>query len=288
MFLKPDYDGYSVGNDIPGAYTLFRLFGQVYLFDGKYIYNALVEEVTGIFISKNIIASTIGLRYIASAPTTIYFYSGFDNSIYTFTGGRSLEKFKRFNAMPVINSGIYSVVDNTVLLDTDTSFIWVRDSIISESPKSIDQTDLIYYNTTDGIIIGNNVSNWQYTYEAKLTSTVVPLVLQTAYFGFNTNKKSILSKWCITIYNPNKNAMTVKGTCYTIDEDVSREQQVTWAINPIDYNDGGYVRVRLQPQFQKTLGISLKVECTDKILIVAIYPEFAEGESAVTTQARSR
>jgi len=288
IFLKPDYDGYSIGNDIKGVYTLFRLYGQVYLFDGKHIYNASVDDVTGIFIGKNIIAPAVGLQYIASAPTVIYFYSNFDNSIYTFTGGRSLEKYKRFNAMPKINKGIYSVVDNTVLFDTDTSFIWIRDSIISENQKGIDQTNLKYYDTTEGLCIGNNVSNWQYTYESKPGSTVVPLTLRTPFYGFNTNMKSVLSKWCITLYNPAKPAMTVKGTCYTIDEDISKSQDVVWTINPKDYNDEGYVRIRLQPQIQKTLGISLKIEITTKILILAIYPEFKEAEGAVTTTARSR
>jgi hypothetical protein len=82
--------------------------------------------------------------------------------------------------------------------------------------------------------------------------------------------------------------MMVRGTCYTIDEDVSLEQVVTWNINPADYIDGGYVRIRLQPQMQKTLGISLKIETTTKVLIVAIYPEFKEAEGSVTTTARSR
>ena len=288
IFLKPTYDGYSIGNDIAGIFTIFQLFGQTYLFDGKYIYSATIDEVTGIFINKSVLAPAVGMQYIASSPTIIYFYSNFDNSIYTFTGGRSLEKFKRFNAMPKINRGIYSVVDNTVLFDTDTSFIWIRDSIISENQKAVDQTSLKYYDTTEGLFIGNNVSNWQYTYETKLNSTVLPLTLRTPFYGFNTNMKSVLSKWCITLYNPLKPAMMVRGTCYTIDEDVSREQVVTWNINPADYNNGGYVRIRLQPQMQKTLGISLKIETDEKVLIVAIYPEFKESESAVTTAARSR
>ena len=288
IFLKPNYDGYSIGNDIKGRFTVFNLFGQTYLFDGLYIYSATIDEVTGIFASKSVLAPAIGMQYIASSTTVIYFYSNFDNSIYSFTGGRSLEKFKRFNSMPKINMGIYSVVDNTVLFDTDTSFIWIRDSIISENLKVVDQTELKYYDTTEGLIIGNNVSNWQYTFEQKVGSTVVPLAVQTAFYGFNTNMKSVLSNWCITLYNSNKNAMTVKGTCYTIDEDVSREQTVIWNINPIDYNNGGYVRVRMQPQYQRTLGTSLKIETTEKILISAIYPEFKESENAVTTAARSR
>jgi hypothetical protein len=288
IFLKPSYDGYSIGNDITGTYTSFVLFGQNYIFDGNNIYAASIDEVNGIFNSKTLLCGAVGLQYIASSPTEIYFLSNFDNSIYTFSGGRNLNKFKRMNMMPKVNSGLFNVVDNTLLFDTDTSFIWVRDSVITENPKKATQTLLKYYSTKDGIVISNNTNNWKYTYSPLSGSTVVPLSIQTPYYGFNLNDKSILSAWVVTIYNENKDVMAVNGTSYTIDEDSSHVQTVNWNVNPVDYNDGGYVRLRMQPQFQRTLGTSLKLDTNSKVVLISVLPEFKKGEAAVVAKARSR
>ena len=288
VFLKPNYDGTSIGNDIAGIFTGFKLFGQNYLFDTRNFYTADIDAINGIFISKMFLCPATGLKYIASTPTRIYFLSKFDNSIFIFDGGRSLNKFQRMNSMETINSGIFSVTDNTLLLDTDNTFIWVRDEIISQNSKATDQTSLKYYNTDNGLVIGNNNSNWTYTYNNVSGASVVPLKIKTGYYGFNLNVKSILSAWVITIYNEAKTAISVKGTSYVIDEDIAREQITNWNINPVDYNDGGYVRIRLQPQYQRSLGTSLQIETSSKVFIIAILPEFATGETALVPNARSR
>jgi len=287
-FLKPEYDGYSIGNDIVGNYDSFLLFGQTYLFDGNTIFAAQIDVANGIFSSKTPVTSAVGLVHIATTPTEAYFRSNFDNSIYTFEGGRNLNKFKRMNQMPFINSGLFSTVDNSLVLDTDTSFIWVRDGVVTETPKKASQTSLKYYDTVNGIIIGNDQKNWKYTYYKESNSTVVPLSLQTPYFGFNLNEKSILANWVVTIYNENKDQVEITGTSYVIDSDVSRIQNVKWTINPKDYNDGGYARVRLQPQYQRSLGTSLKLDTNDKIIVVSVLPEFRRAETATVAAARSR
>jgi len=286
IFLKPDSDLYPIGNDIAGSFSNFDLYGQKYLFDGLNIYTVELDRVTGVFNNKTKVASANGLRYIASTPTIIYFLSSFDNSLYTFTGGRALEKFQRLNRKPDILSGTYSPRDNTLVLDTPTSIIWVRDNIVTENIKLPDQTDLKFYDTTSGIVISNNTSQWSYTYDTG--DAVVPLSLQTPYFGFNLNQKSILSNWVITIYSEAKQAVTVIGTSYVVDTDDTREQTRKWVINPGDWDEGGYTRVRIQPEYQRSLGTSLKIECQEKILIVSILPEFKEAEVSVISKARSR
>lgn len=287
MFLKPNYDGYSIGNDIVGNFDIFSLFGQTYLFDGLKIYLASLDTVTGIFASKDFVCSAIGLKLAAITPTSAYFVSAFDNSLYTFDGGRSLSKYKRLNALSKIVNGVYSTVDNELLFETTDSFIWVRDGIITQNYKAADQVDLRLVDTKNGIVIGNDISSWRYSYFEESGSTVVPLALQTSFYGFNTDEKSILSNWVITIYNERKDTVNITGYSYSIDEDVERTQVVNWTINPVDYNDGGYARIRLQPQTQRSLGTSLRLESAKKILVVSIIPEFSEGETAVVAASRS-
>lgn len=286
IFLKPDYDGYSIGNDIPGTYNTFTLFGQLYLYDQKNIYAADVDQVNGIFNTKTLLTSAPGLKYIASSPTAIYFLSTFDNSIYLFNGGRTLDKFKRMNQLTSINSGVFNTRDNTLVLDTDDTFIWVRDNIITQNNKLSTQTNLKYYDTVNGIIIGNDVSSWRYTYEQG--TSVVPLSIQLPYYGFNTDEKSILSEWTITIYSESKEKIVLDGIIYSITENDAKEQLVSWTINPVDYYNGGYARIRVQPQVQRSLGTSLKLSTDSKIVLVSVIANFKKGENAPVAGSRSR
>ena len=193
------------------------------------------------------------------------------------------------NRLPIINSGVYNVRDNTLALDTDTSIIWVRDSIITNNYKTPNMADVRYYNTSDGIILGSDTANFRYTYyKYDETSVPEPLAVQTSYFGFNLNEKSILSAWVATIMCETKEKITVTGTSYVMDEDKSREQKVIWNINPADYTAEGYARYRIQPENQRSLGTSLKLECDSKILLVSVIPEFIKAETAVVAAARSR
>lgn len=286
FFLKPLYDGSNIGNDIAGEYQTFVLFGQLYLFDGLNIYAANVNQVTGVFNDKAVVAPATGLQFLTSSPTEAYFLSAFDNSIYTFQGGRNLTKFKRMSQMPAVSNGVFSVYDNALLLNTATSFVWVRDGVATENLKAADQTGLVLYDTTSGVIISNNTKKWRYSYIAG--TTVVPLAVQTPYFGLNLNDISILKNWIVTVYNSAKTAMVVTGKLYSIDEDTSREQAFSFTVNPNEYNDGGYVRLRIQPQYQRSLGTSLLVQISAKAVLLSVLPEFDKAETAVASATRTR
>jgi len=286
IFLRPDYDGYSIGNDIVGVYTLFKLFGQTYLFDGVYIYAADIDS-TGIFSTKTKVAPAGGLRYIASSPTEITFLSTFDNSVYTFSGGRNLTKAKRFTSLENINSGVFDVRENTLVLDTDNTIIFIRDSLATLNNKKTNQTGVKYYPTSKGVIISNNINSWQYSYDALSGSTVVPLDLKTGYYGFENTNNSILQSFIVTIYNENRTKVTIDAVNYTIQADYDEEQAVRWVVNPVDYNRGGFARLRIVPKDAKSLGSGMRIMTNDKIMLVSIQAEIEAGEKAAVAKNRT-
>jgi len=287
IFLKPLYDGSVIGNDIQGRFSTFTLFGQLYLFDGSAIYAANVNEVTGAYTSKTLLCVGKGLSYISSSPTEITFLSSFDNSIYVFTGGRNLVKGKRFTSLEAIKSGLFNEKENSLILDTANTIIFVRDSIASLNAKKVTQTDLRYFSTSDGVVMINNSKKWQYTYYPTQTSTVVPLDLKTNYYGLENNNKSILKSFVITIYNEARSKATIDVTNYTITEDTDNSQLERWVVMPGDYNSGGYARLRLLPQYQRTLGSSLRLTTNDKIVLVSINAEVEEGEKSLPSTNRT-
>lgn len=283
-----EYDGYTVGNFTQGLFTSFVLLGATYLFDGRSIYQANIQA--SIYQSKDLICSALGMTFITTTPNEAFFLSNYDNSLYTFNGGRSLTKSKRLNQLDTILQGAYNTRDNEILLEGTGHFYRIRDGIVTANEKKSTQTRVALYSTADGLVIANSVGIWKYTYKPQLTSTVVPLDLQTSYFAIDTVPldKSILSAWNVIIYNEAKTKVQLVGTNYTLDTETEKEQKVIWDINPSDYSDGGYVRLRLKPQYQKVLGSSIRLQTNEKILIVSIAPEFALADTAVVAKSKSR
>ena len=159
--------------------------------------------------------------FVALAPTTAYFVSSFDNSLWTFTGGQTLDKYARMNQLQTITSGLYNVHDNALLLQTPSEFIWIRDNVLTVNDKKANQTNVRLYSTSKGVIIGNDQRNWQYTFFDQQGATVVPLDWQSAYFGRTVNQKSILSEIVYTIYDRTKSRHAITGYVYTRDPDRS-------------------------------------------------------------------
>ena len=286
IFLSPNYDGYELGNEAKGLYVAFQLYGTVYLYDGVTIYQATLTN--GIYGGKVEIAPAVGMSFISSTPTQAYFLSSFDNSVYVFNGGRALTKFQRLTQMPAILKGMYSTRDNSLLLETATSFIWVRDDIVTTNLKSAAQTSLVLYDTTQGLRIGNDGSNWRYTYlPYSGASTVVPLVWQSSYFGAENLNKSNVKQIMATIYSPLRETQTIGVEVSGFDERQRYSQKETWPITVADYSTSGYVRVKIAPVTQKTLGQSVTLTIPKKSVISDVMFEYEEDAKATVTDNRT-
>ncbi len=293
-FLYPDFLGYVIGNYLSGNLTPFQLFSQNYVFDGAYVYYSATGPdntlQTTSLPPSNIVARANGLRFIAISPTVAYFYSDFDRSIFVFDGGRTIQKLKRLNQLEVVNSGVYSVRDNTLLLDTANTFIWVRDGIYSEQDKKASQTNLKYYSTDDGIYIVNPSYSWIYSYESLGGSTVVPFTWQSAYYGPGNNVKSNTSAFIIRLYNVNKTGTTWNIKVRGFDGNDFWTENKTLTINASDYNSQGYAVFRVQPVNQKALGISIEISTTSttsRDLLNQVTLEYLDDVPAIIAASRT-
>ena len=290
------YDGYTLGNDIPGLFVSFRLQGQQYLQDATWIYKVSIQN--NIYQSKDQFAPATGLKYIASSPTTIYFVSSFDNSLYAFTGGATLSKAKRFNSCDTILSGVFSVMDDTLLFNATNSFIWVRDGVVTINPKKSNQSGAVsLYETVDNIVIANANYRWAYTYNdpatepvpANTSYSVVPLYFQTAFLGLGSNQRAIVREWVITIYNANKTRTSFILNNYIEDSDggMKNEQRLI-NINPQDFTEGGYSRISFKPVYQSNIRSSIALSTAEKIQIQSIVVAYQPADEATVAARRSR
>jgi len=121
-----------------------------------------------------------------------------------------------------------------------------------------------------------------------LTSEVVPLSLQTGYYGFENADKSILKSLYVTIYNEHRTAMSVGLKLFSVMADKDADQSEVITVKPGEYNAGGYVRVRLQPEQQRALASSLKIDIAEKVIVSSVVAEIVEGETATVAPSRSK
>jgi hypothetical protein len=287
------YAGYELGNTIQGLFQSFVLYGNRYLFDGFKIWLASFNG--SLYATKTEICPAVGMQFIAAAPTVAYFLSSFDNSIYQFDGGRALIKSHRLNDVrnsadviePVLN-GIYSVVDNTLLLQTAGSFIHISDGILSQNFKKSNQTSITLYDTQQGAQIANNTMKWRYTFFDIGSTTVVPLIFQSAYFGPKNDFLSKNTEFTLTFYSPSRALAQIILGCVSYDGDAYVTQTETLTIQPSDWNGLGIFICRIQPKTQLCLAASVAAVCTTKIILTNITVEYEESVSVAPRNSRSR
>ena len=117
--------------------SVFILHAIYYACDGTYIYQInLTGGSTGVLAQAPLkMAYAVGMKYLCVSPEKAYFYSQFDNSIYYFDGGQSLNKLIEFNQKPLIQTGVYSVRDDSVYVQTVSSIISIREETERFEPE---------------------------------------------------------------------------------------------------------------------------------------------------------
>jgi len=154
-------DGYQLLNEIIGNFISFVLYGNLYLFDQDWIYLASLSG--NVLQNKSKVANALGLQFLAESPTAIYFYSGFDNSIYIFDGGQAVSKQSRFSQKGAIRAAVFSPYENTLGIFLDNSVIWNRDGVMSETFLPLTYPYDIF-STSAGIWISQNKYAVKYLY----------------------------------------------------------------------------------------------------------------------------
>lgn len=289
------YAGYEIGNVANGSLVNFVLFEQRYVFDGYEIFSATFfgPLLTGM----DRVCRARGMTFIAASPTEAYFLSSFDTSLYVFNGGRSLEKMKRLNdirnasnVIEQITDGIYSSIDNTILLQTANTFVWIRDGVVTQTYKKASQTGITLYDTTAGIQIANNTQKWRYTFFALTgpASTVVPFTFQSAYFGVTQNLLGVVQAFIFAVQNATPASASFTVTIDGFDADGEWHEDIPFNLIPSDWSPLGLYRARVIPQHTMQIAVSVGFKTSSRLLLHSIVPEFTPDASSTPAASRSK
>ena len=284
------YLGYEIGNDIPGQYQAFILFGNEYLFDGKNIWLATFSGslFTGMY-GNNPIAAAVGLNFIAASPTEIFFLSSYDNAIYTFNGGYTLDKKLVLVNMDTITTGAFSERDDTLILNGTNSFIWVNDKIVSSQSKKTDQSGALgFMDTVLGLMIYNNTKSWNYSFFSVSGATPFPMSWQSAYLSVKNNRLGLVTAFFITMYCAAKSAINIDVTVDGFDQQSKWHEDHYFNISPGDWDSLGFWRsARVVPSHTLTLGVSVGVTTKQYVTINKAEVEMTPDMTATAPASRS-
>lgn len=299
-----DYVGYELGNDLLGIFQGFYLFGQRYLFDGFQIWLATFNG--SLYANKLFMTYCLGMQFVAVSPTEAFFLSQFDTSLYSFNGGRSLIKGKRMNDLrnssnvieSITGAGIFNVRDNSLLIQTASTFVWVRDGVVTQNNKKANQTGISLFDTQRGIVIANNTLSWNYSFLNNGTVTTtggsavsapVGLTWQSAYHSLKGNELSIAMAWIVTLFSPDgAQAVPVTLRCHAFDQDRYTLQREDITVQPSDWDGLGFIRLRIQPKNEKALASSLQIDTTKHVVITDVTVLYGDEAQAPTASARSK
>jgi hypothetical protein len=197
-----NYDG-TAGFLLQQYQASFRLYGQLYAFDGEYIYNIpLSAGSSGAAGTPVQIAIANGLKFLCQTPMTAVFLSDYDNTLFIFSGGRDVEKLICLNQKPAIASAAYCVNNEELVIQTQSSLLYLRSGIISEMPAPYTPyTNYVLRQSNKAVWAVNTVTGslTAYFYNNVNGSTLIPINLQTAYYGYGSNRMKVINRIVVRI-----------------------------------------------------------------------------------------
>jgi hypothetical protein len=259
-----NYDG-SVGYLLQKYTASFRLFGQLYAYDGVNIYNIpLSAGSSGAAGTPVIVTIANGLRFLCVTPQAAVFVSDYDNTVFSFDGGRDVSRLIEFNQKPQILSAAYNVANEEIIFKTESTLIFSRSGIISEitAPYTPAGNYVLQESPTAtwavNLVTGSSTA---YFYKAVAGGVIIPLVFQSAYYGFGSNKMKRIRRIVIRMLF-NSHTSSQVNIAWNWITDVSNGTSATAVVTPAT-DSNGYAIIDYNPYPDYVLGGSLSIWSTD-------------------------
>lgn len=247
---------YAYSSNIRDVTNIFFIQGQAFIIRNDVICSVslngnILENVSPIVNKGN-------LQFLGCSPLIAYFYSITDRFIYIFTGDRNLQKYIEISEFTEIKNSLYLPDIDSLLIATDNG-LYV-----------IDSNNYIYcvegnFDSVTPLNNGyaaklSNENKWnKYYYYNDEISKKEKVVLKTSFYGVGNNQLSVIDTWYIKLYSENKINGNVKIKLTTITNKTTKTDTQDFIINANDWDDNGFIYIRYQPQYQRSIGSSIEI-----------------------------
>jgi hypothetical protein len=278
-----------IGNEVKYPATTFRLFGARYVFDGEDIFIVSFSS-GGVLQSLEKITIAAGLTFVCATPIEAWFLSAWDNSLWTFNGGKNVEKVLRCNAKDAILGGAYCGAANEVIFyEGSGKALYLRDGVMTESTLPVTAAGaLTLQPDINGtwIVPQAGAGDICQLVHNSTGATILPLDFQTAYQGPGIARKTTVEEYVLTLYDPAKTAGVVTLEFNGFDEAGAHTVETHNITVTALYDAGGYLRLSCVPQAGQVIGGSLRVYTTLPVTIIDATARI--GDNLAATVYRNR
>lgn len=246
---------YYLLSEIEGLSDVFVLYGQIYgVLDNK-IVSLTVSD--GVFSNSSIIVDIKGLQYVGSTPYQAFFYSKFNRSVYVFTGDRQLSLLFNATSLTDIYSFKYNPANNALFWNTNLGLIIIENNEACLIPGLVIED--IYF-LDDRFDVVNETEIKEYSKNAIEGFEVLPLELETSFYGASETTLSIIDTWYIRFVSESHESGTITLSVKTWTDTGSESEEVEVNVDAADWDDvtDSYY-LRFQPSLQRGVGVSLAI-----------------------------
>lgn len=245
--------------------NLFVIQGTVYGINNQYIVRIALNKST--ITDVSVVCNKSDMVYIGATPKSALFFSPMDKSIYLFTGDQAMVKAYDCNKITDVYSFYNNPATGFILLATNVGIVGIyNDQIFC-------MEDLIF---TDGYLYYTNncyiIDNTEYTPYKKDGFEVIPVILETKFYGVSNEIKSTNDCVYIRLFSENNEPQgKVKVWCETLNEKSFKSNEKIFYVDKSNFDPvTKSIYVRYQPKYQEATGFRVHIESDFSIMTVSI------------------
>ncbi len=269
--------------------AFFVLQGQFYAVMNDKIYSVVYNN--GIISAQDAIIDIRGLQFVGNNPEIAFFFSPSKRMFYSFTGDAILAAIynaSKLHSIDLDTKHWYDEMTQTIYVSFEEGLLVFgqKNTYLFENWKNVTNVQV----SRDGVThITSNGITWDMVYYEKEGYEVLPLKLETSFYGLGAGEYTAIDRWDIVLYNNNHKRETswlkVKERSLTNITEESNEQ--TFTITPEMYDKWSYSYLKpYVPQLQK--GVGLKLEIETPLTIVRVVPHIMDMETSMTNKRNTK
>lgn len=255
---------YSIASEALNVDAFFCIQGQFYAVIQDKIYSVVYSN--GIISEQDAIVDIRGLQFVGSNPQIAFFWSESQRAFYSFTGDAILTRIYDASNLSYLlekpHDFFYDESSQTIFCPTNAGLLCFGPKnhyLIPEYNKvSLVQTsvDGVTHITNDGIT--DNI-----VYYPKEGYDVMPIELETDWFGSTNETVNIIDRWQLVLYDISETnpKVSVKVGTRCLNDISATSEEKEFIINPKDWDKFTHsVLLNYNPKLIKGKAIRLFVE----------------------------
>ena len=260
---------FYLGTLVEGLDAVFVLQGQYYGIVNNQIFS--FNFVNGVVQGMTSVVSVQGLQYCGNTPYEALFFSATNRCLYSFTGANLMSVKQFVDKISVVRNYQYNPATQSIFLLTDIGVI--VSSLFGVYQIDFDASKIFLL--LNGVVFSDNAGNYRYIkyYQDDVADgyTKENINIETCFYGSDNQTVTINDCLYMRLFSENSEAGSIEIAATTISNEGKTTEKTTIKIKSSDWDkETNSIYLRYQPQEQRGLGISFKINSPFKIASLSV------------------